>query len=506
MRSARIRSRAVTAALVAVTGGALLTAPALAVSGDAATTYNFTAKITADGRACSGALVAPAWVLTVPSCFPENPNGGAPAKATTVVVGRVNLGSTAGITAHASKLVPDAGHTVMLVKLDKAATGITPVPLSTTAPTAGDPVRLAGFGRTADEWIPNVLHTSAFTVGTVDATQLVLHSDTADACKGDAGAPAFREAGGLATLVGVTTSSLQHGCMGIEQPQQGTTEIRTDTLAAWIGQQTAPAQVQCTPATVWSERAGGGMWHYVHNDAANGTANWVNPTAAVGSGWLGRMLAAPGGIVWDIHKNTGAADTFADGVIRRFAWNGTKWTGGGQVGGGWAPYLTAAYANRVTVDSQGRIFAINAKGELRVFIWDTATNNWVNGAGVSLGTNWLMYNSITAAGDGVLYARTPAGALFRYEYSFADNRWLQIAEPIGTGWQMFSEIFSPGADILYARGSSISTGPVLRWYKRDDNTDTWAPLAADGAGKVVGYGWTTELHVSADPSACKLVK
>ncbi|EWM10518.1 secreted esterase [Kutzneria sp. 744] len=341
MRSARIRSRAVTAALVAVTGGALLTAPALAVSGDAATTYNFTAKITADGRACSGALVAPAWVLTVPSCFPENPDGGAPAKATTVVVGRVNLGSTAGITAHASKLVPDAGHTVMLVKLDKAATGITPVPLSTTAPAAGDPVRLAGFGRTADEWIPNVLHTSAFTVGTVDAAQLVLHSDTADACKGDAGAPAFREAGGLATLVGVTTSSLQHGCMGIEQPQQGTTEIRTDTLAAWIGQQTAPAQVQCTPATVWSERAGGGMWHYVHNDAANGTANWVNPTAAVGSGWLGRMLAAPDGIVWDIHKNTGAADTFADGVIRRFAWNGTKWTGGGQVGGGWAPYLTA---------------------------------------------------------------------------------------------------------------------------------------------------------------------
>jgi hypothetical protein len=117
-----------------------------------------------------------------------------------------------------------------------------------------------------------------------------------------------------------------------------------------------------------------------------------------------------------------------------------------------------------------------------------------------------MYNSITAAGDGVLYARTPAGALFRYEYSFADNRWLQIAEPIGTGWQMFSEIFSPGADILYARGSSISTGPVLRWYKRDDTTDTWAPLAADGAGKVVGYGWTTELHVSADPSACGLVK
>ena len=505
MRSA-LRIPAGVIGAVAVVAAALTVAPALAVSGDSAVAYNFTAKISADGRSCSGALVAPAWVLTVPSCFPENPNGGAPAKATTVVVGRPDLSSTVGVVAHASKLVPDAGHTVMLVKLDKAATGITPVPLSSSAPTTGAAVRLAGFGRTATEWIPNVLHTSAFSVGTIDATQLVLQSDTADACRGDAGAPAFREADGKAVLVGVTTSSLQHGCMGVEQPQQGTTEVRTDTLATWIGQQTAPAQVQCAPATVWSARAGGGLWRYVHNDAAGGTASWVNPTAEVGSNWLGRTLAGPGGVVWDIHKNVGGADTYPDGALKRWVWNGAKLTGGAQVGSGWAPFLTAAYANRVTVDSQGRIFAINAQGELRVYIWNTATNSWVNNAGQSLGTNWLTYDSITAAGDGVLYARTPAGALFRYEYSFTANSWQQIAEPISTGWQMFSEIFSPGADVLYGRGSATTAGPVLRWYKRDDSTAGWAALAPDGAGKIVGNGWKTEIHVAADPSACKLVR
>ncbi|WP_157495369.1 tachylectin-related carbohydrate-binding protein [Kutzneria sp. 744] len=483
---------AVAAAMVTVT-----IAPALAVSGGTGS-YGFAAKLTADGRACSGALVAPAWVITAASCFPENADGGSPAKDTTVVVGRSDLSTTNGVVAHVSTLVPDAGHTVMLAKLDKAATDIAPVTLTSAAPVAGTTVRLAGFGRTATEWLPNLLHTNTFTVGTVDAAQLVLQSPDSDACKGDAGAPAFQEVDGKSVLVGVTTSSLQHGCVGVEQPQQGTTEVRADTLAAWIGQQTAPQQISCTPATVWSQRDDGLLWKYVHNGPGDGSISWVTPTASVGSGWLGHLLAGPDGVVYDIHKNTGTADPNPDGTLKRWVWTGTKWTGGGKVGSSWQRYFTPEYVNRITVDSQGRIFAIDTTGALRMYAWNNTTGTFDNPGGEVLGTGWAQYNSITAAGDGVLYARNPAGNLYRYQYSVATRTWLQRAELVGSGWQKFSEIFSPGGDVLYGRFFPTTSNAKLLWFRRDDRTDTWI----EATGKVVGSGWNTQLHVAADPSAC----
>lgn len=65
---------------------------------------------------------------------------------------------------------------------------------------------------------------------------------------------------------------------------------------------------------------------------------------------------------------------------------------------------------------------------------------------------------------------------------------------------MFTEIFSPGADILYGRGASLSGNPTLLWYRYSPNTDTWS---ANGAGTPVGYGWNTDIHVTAAPDSCR---
>jgi hypothetical protein len=112
----------------------------------------------------------------------------------------------------------------------------------------------------------------------------------------------------------------------------------------------------------------------------------------------------------------------------------------------------------------------------------------------------------------VLYARTPGGETFRFQYDMAARTWVQRDKPVGVGWQMFSEIFSPGGDILYGRGGygrdpwSGASVPVLRLYRHSDNTDSWAPGDPDGGGKIVGTGWDTEIHVSAAPGSCVLVK
>ncbi|MFC0541442.1 tachylectin-related carbohydrate-binding protein [Kutzneria chonburiensis] len=502
------RSAVVGALAVVATGMAITATPASALTASAPVsfgTYAFTAKVSMADRACSGVLVAPAWVLTAASCFPENAQGGAPTAPATVVIGRTDLSGTSGTVAQVAKLVPSNGRNAMLAKLDRAVAGVAPIALATTPAAAGDTVRLTGYGRTETEWVPNVLRTTTFSVASTDAASLTLTGvNGADACKGDAGGPVFREGNGKTELVGITTSSWQHGCLGSTETRQGTVGARTDDLATRIGQQTAPSSVTCRPVLVWSARSDGNLWLYQHNDPTGGTFSWVQPQNPIGNGWFGRMLAGPHGVVWDIHRALGGSDPYHDGDLKRWVWDGHNWSGGNQVGSGWQPFLAPENANKVTVDSQGRIYEINAAGELRVFVWNETTNSWENGVGQVLDTGWGRFNSITAAGDGVLYARTPSGVLTRFEYSFGTGRWLERDEAAGAGWEVFSEIFSPGADILYGRGHSDSSGPVLRWYRHDDNTATWAAGAPDGFGKVVGTGWNTEIHVSADPSACTI--
>jgi secreted trypsin-like serine protease len=219
----------------------VVAAPAQALSGGtpaADGSYQFTAKIMMDGRACTGALIAPQWVITSASCFPENAQGGAPTRPTTVIVGRTNLTSTAGHVANVTTLVVRADRDVALARLDTAITDITPVALSTTAPAAGDVLRIAGYGRTTTDWVPDQLRTSTFSVTSSAGASLAVTGDNGvDTCKGDAGGPALQEASGHPELVAVSSLSWQHGCLDVTETRQGSTETRVDDIAAWVQQQ-----------------------------------------------------------------------------------------------------------------------------------------------------------------------------------------------------------------------------------------------------------------------------
>ncbi|QKV79120.1 FG-GAP-like repeat-containing protein [Amycolatopsis sp. Hca4] len=214
----RSKLTAISAVVLAATAAGVV--PAAAVPGPAAVNLGFAAKITTEGRACSGALVEPTLVLTAASCFPENP----PSKPVSVTVGS----HVAKVTA----VLPRTDRDAALVRIDTTITDVTTLklPAATGVPGASEELSLAGWGRTATEWVPNEAHVGKFTASASSATTLSL-TGAADACKGDAGAPVFRADGTLAAVAG---ASWQHGCFGETETRQGTTAARADDLRDWI--------------------------------------------------------------------------------------------------------------------------------------------------------------------------------------------------------------------------------------------------------------------------------
>ncbi|WP_051792022.1 tachylectin-related carbohydrate-binding protein [Amycolatopsis jejuensis] len=486
---------------VLLTGGVLVASPAHAVSGGTASPAGYLARITTPTKACSAALIDPSWVITAATCLAATDTG-APTENPTVDNG-------AGFTTKLTKVIRRSDRDVALAKLEKPANGVATVPVSGTAPKNGDTLQLAGFGRTATEWVPARPSVAAFTVASVSATEVSV-TGSADTCLGDAGGPALRQVGDHVELVAINSRSWQHGCLAVTETREGSTDARTDDLTGWIRQNTVPTPVSCPQgAVIWDDMADGTLWRHLHRDPVGGTPSWTEPTTSSGTGWFGRPIAGKDGVLWDVHRKYDANDPFGDGILKRWKWDGTQLTGGNQVGNGWERYLTPEFRNRITVDQAGRIFMINDQAELRVFIWDDAAGWWVNGVGQVLDTGWTKFDSITAAGDGVLFARTPNGDLYRFQYDFGTGKWTQRDKQVGTGWQMFSGIFSPGADILYGRGSTGPSpwggqdGPILRWYRYSANTGSWLPVGSNGTS--VGSGWNTDLHATAAPDSCRLV-
>jgi hypothetical protein len=256
----RLRLSALTA-LIAVPL-ALTSAPAGAVSGTAVTdnTYGFTARLEiGDGRdtmrACSGTLVAPQWVLGVAACFADSGNpsdvrAGAPPHATTVTVGRSDLSVKTGRESKVTEIVPHPASGLVLARLQSPATGIIPLKVAATSPAAGESLTAAGFGRTTSEWAPLTLHAASLRVASVGTGVVGLASDdaaVATICKGDAGGPTVRTGGdGKLELVGVHASTNEAGCFGSDSTatKAAATEVRVDTVAAWIASTTAPVRLK----------------------------------------------------------------------------------------------------------------------------------------------------------------------------------------------------------------------------------------------------------------------
>ncbi len=260
----------------------------------------------------------------------------------------------------------------------------------------------------------------------------------------------------------------------------------------------AECVAECKPAvSTFVVRNDGRLRMYQHADPLNGTFSWVdNAGKEIGQGWLGaRTVAGPDGVVYAAVDN---------GQLRRLRWNGSDWdiTNGSQykiIDTGWERYATAEYRNRITVDTKGDIYTVESDGRLHWRSYKTAGDgSWEHR---TLTGDWSKYDLIVGAGVGVIYARTPAGALFRYEYDAVNNQWAQQAKPAGLGWQMFNTMFSVGADILY--GAHAGNGGELLWYRYLPATETWVASGRD-VGKLVGTGWHGEYNLTAAPDGCKL--
>ncbi|MFD8204665.1 S1 family peptidase [Streptomyces sp. NPDC059701] len=245
------RSVRLAALAVALTAGsAVLTAgPAAAVTGPAAaasdTTHAYTAQIVVGShdRGCSGVLVDAEWLLTAASCFADKPAeslavpAGKPARTTTATIGRADLTGSGGAVRTVVELVPRTDRDVVLARLNRPVTNVTPVALATAAPTAGEELTLAGYGRSKTEWAPLNLHTGTFSVGTADATTAtVTGKDGVAACMGDTGGPLVRTVNGTPQLASLISRSYQAGCFGIDAAETRTDGIasRVDDLGSWV--------------------------------------------------------------------------------------------------------------------------------------------------------------------------------------------------------------------------------------------------------------------------------
>ncbi|MGW0348907.1 trypsin-like serine protease [Streptomyces anthocyanicus] len=240
-------------------GSALMTAsPAVAVTGPAAadsdTTHAYTAQLVIGDhdRGCSGVLVDTEWLLTAASCFADNPAEslavppGKPALATTATIGRADLTGTGGAVRKVVELVPRTDRDVVLARLNRPVTNVTPLALATAAPTAAEELTLAGYGRSASEWAPLNLHTGVFSVDAPDATTAtVTGKGGAAACMGDTGGPLVRTVNGTQQLAALSSRSYQGGCYGIDAAETRTGGIvaRVDDLGSWVASKTGANRI-----------------------------------------------------------------------------------------------------------------------------------------------------------------------------------------------------------------------------------------------------------------------
>jgi hypothetical protein len=484
-RRHRPRAGLVLAAVAVATTlvGPTLAVPASALGGDPVTdaAYAFVAKVSVgeapSGAGCTGALVAPQWVLTALDCFAADApiTLGAPHTSTIVTVGRPDLTGTGGQVSPVVQLVPYAERGVVLAKLATPVTGIAPVPLASTAPAADDRISAAGFGRTATEWVPDKLHVGAFTVNSLDADTMTITGATADAaiCRGDAGGPAVRSTGSGLELVGLHYHSFQGGCMNETVTRRDAVEIRTDNLVGWIRQNVADV-------AIFGATADGHLtWSSI--DSATGDRR-TTITSAATLGFTPKAMTA-------LNVNTALVTSTADHLYRVdvTATNpALTFATPVDLGRGWNH-------SQLSYDGDGSLFGIAAGTLIRYTVTSAkpSATNIINRTVIADG---FTLTTLTATGpDWILGARAD-GVLRSYKIQGA-GKWTGY-NLTTSGWAGYTHVVSPGNGLYYAR---TAAGGMV-WFKDAAPFDgVGTDLQAHASDPVDTSGWTQSL-LSAVPS------
>jgi secreted trypsin-like serine protease len=190
------------------------------------------------GSYCTGALVAPAWVLTTGHCFHDAHRDRVSGKIpypTTVTLGLTDEETESGIARKATEVLQAKENDVALIRLDSPVTTVTPLAVSRATPKVGQQLTLAGWGSlTAANPKPATrLQQGTVAVAKVDPTTLGVRGAapeiTTSACTYDSGAPYF--SGDQLVSLEATGPDCPHA--GIE------TTSRADVIADWITTHTA---------------------------------------------------------------------------------------------------------------------------------------------------------------------------------------------------------------------------------------------------------------------------
>lgn len=203
-------------------------------------------KITrpSDGKsyasACSGALIAPTWVITSGRCFHDGDRkrvDGKPRYRVLATVGTANRSGSGGITAEVTEVFQKWDTDLAVARLDRPVTGVEPVRLNLNPPRIGDELRMVGWGLTSGKGgladRPARAQTGKVKVVAVDDEGMRVRgfwpSAQTSACVYDLGAPLFTEtAGGGFHLAGTEIGG--SGC----PHSDGERTSRIDTSVHWL--------------------------------------------------------------------------------------------------------------------------------------------------------------------------------------------------------------------------------------------------------------------------------